>query len=262
MKQTSKYLLEIILFILLLMPVSPARSQGFSGLISSYTGEGDKTAETEEKRKKKKGESIDFFALGFDKLSLSFFARLVIDIISVLVLIRLIYYPIYRKKDFFFTFFIFNIVIFIITYLMNKVELSMGAAFGLFAVFSLLRYRTEDISTKDMTYLFVVIALGLISAINKGTVIETTIINIIILVVAYALDANFLMKNENTKKIQYENIELIRVENYQLLLDDLKKRTGLNIHKISIDRIDFLHDTATITIYYYNSNGTNQQIHI
>lgn len=130
----------------------------------------------------------------------------------------------------------------------------MGAAFGLFAVFSLLRYRTENISAKDMTYLFVVIALGLISAVNKGTFMETSIINGIILVIAYTLDANLLIKNENTKRIQYENIELVRPENSELLLDDLRKRTGLNIHKISIDDISFLRDTATITVYYYDRN--------
>lgn len=129
----------------------------------------------------------------------------------------------------------------------------MGAAFGLFAVFSLLRYRTENISAKDMTYLFIVIALGLISAVNKGTFVETGLINFIILVFAYAMDANLLMKNENTQRIQYENIENIKMENRALLLEDLKKRTGLNIHKISIDRINFLRDTAIITAYYYDS---------
>ncbi|OFY86216.1 MAG: DUF4956 domain-containing protein [Bacteroidetes bacterium RIFCSPLOWO2_12_FULL_35_15] len=170
----------------------------------------------------------------------------------MLILIRLIYYPIYHKKDFFFTFFLFNIIIFVITYLLNKVDLSMGAAFGLFAVFSLLRYRTENISTKDMTYLFTVIALGLISAVNKGTFIETSIINGIILVIAYALDGGMFIKNENTKKIEYENIELIRPENSLMLLEDLRKRTGLNIHKISVDRINFLKDTATVTVHYFD----------
>jgi hypothetical protein len=127
----------------------------------------------------------------------------------------------------------------------------MGAAFGLFAVFSLLRYRTENISAKDMTYLFIVIALGMISAVNKGTFIETGVINLIILVVAYAMDANLFIKNENTKRIQYENIELVKPENSALLLEDLRKRTGLNIHKISIDDINFLRDTAMVTVYYF-----------
>ena len=95
----------------------------------------------------------------FDKLSDKFFLRLLIDVISMFVLVRLIYFRIYKKKDYLFTFFLFNIIIFIITYLLNKVDMSMGAAFGLFAVFSMLRYRTEGLTTKDMTYLFIVIAL-------------------------------------------------------------------------------------------------------
>ena len=189
----------------------------------------------------------------FDKLGHKFFIRLGIDFLTVLILIRFIYYPIYKKKDFFFTFFLFNIVIFIITYLLNKVDLSMGAAFGLFAVFSLLRYRTEDISAKDMTYLFIVIALGLITSVSKGTYFETGVINLIILFGAYFLDGNFFMKNENIQTVVYENIEMIKPENRLLLIEELKKRTGLEIHKISIGRIDFLRDTAMVKIYYYDT---------
>src|ERR1043165_2072258 len=103
----------------------------------------------------------------FDKLSDKFFWRLLIDLLSITVLVRFIYFRIYRKKDYLFTFYLFNIIIYIITYLLNKVDLSMGAAFGLFAVFSMLRYRTEGITIKDMTYLFLVIAIGLINAIIK-----------------------------------------------------------------------------------------------
>ncbi len=256
MKLSIHLLLQIVLVIFLLHPSSCLKAQETTG--TSYVSmlqekQANSQRVNQELNKKIMGDS-DFFVVGFDKLSGSFFARVLIDILFVFILIRLIYYPIYRKKDFFFTFFLFNIVIFIITYLLNKVDLSMGAAFGLFAVFSLLRYRTENISAKDMTYLFVVIALGLISAVNKGTFIETIIINGIILLIAYALDANLFIKNEKTKNITYENIELIRPENYVLLLDDLKKRTGLNIHKIRIDQIDFLHDTAKIIVYYYCSD--------
>lgn len=188
----------------------------------------------------------------FDKIGEKFFIRLLINFISVFILIRLIYYRIYKKKDFFFTYFLFNLVIFIITYLLNKVELSMGAAFGLFAVFSLLRYRTENISAKDMTYLFIVIAMGLITSVSKGSYFETSLINLIIISFAFFLDGNIFMRNEHIQKIQYENIEMIKPENHDLLIEDLRNRTGLNIHKISIGRIDFMKDTALIKIYYYD----------
>jgi hypothetical protein len=180
--------------------------------------------------------------------------RLLVDLLSIILLVRLIYYPVYRKRDHFFTFFMFNLTIFIITYLLNtKSGFSTGAAFGLFAVFSLLRYRTEDISARDMTYLFIVIALGLISSVNKGNILEIVIINAVILLAAWALDGGLLMKTEFVKTVQYENIELIRPENHEQLMEDLRKRTGLNIHKVSVGRVDFLRDTATLKIYYYEN---------
>ncbi|MBL0047613.1 MAG: DUF4956 domain-containing protein [Bacteroidetes bacterium] len=188
----------------------------------------------------------------FDKLGPKFFIRLLINVLSVTALVRMVYFPIYKKKDFFFTFFLFNIVIFILTYLLNKVDLSMGAAFGLFAVFSLLRYRTENISAKDMTYLFTVIAVGLITSVNKGTYFETIIINVIIILFAYFLDGNILVKNEKSQLIQYEKIDLIQPQKEAELIADLKTRTGLNVHKVSINYIDFLKDTAELTVYYYD----------
>lgn len=127
----------------------------------------------------------------------------------------------------------------------------MGAAFGLFAVFSMLRYRTEGLSMKDMTYLFLVIALGLITAVGSGSWLEIGILNAIIILVTYALESNLLMKKELSKIIQYENIELIRPEHKAALLLDLEARTGLKIIRISIDRIDFLRDTAQITVHYH-----------
>lgn len=187
----------------------------------------------------------------FDKLSDKFFWRLLIDVISMVVLVRFIYFRNYRKKDYLFTFFLFNIIIFIITYMLNKVDMSMGAAFGLFAVFSMLRYRTEGISTKDMTYLFIVIAMGLITAVSKGTYFELIVIDFIIIAFTYALDGNWLVRNEMAKNIIYENIEMIRPEHHEQLMEDLRKRTGLDIHRFSVNRVDFLKDVANIKIYYY-----------
>ena len=188
----------------------------------------------------------------FDKLSDKFFWRLLIDLAAITVLVRFLYFRIYRKKDYLFTFYLFNIIIYIITYLLNKIDLSMGAAFGLFAVFSMLRYRTEGISTKEMTYLFIVIAIGLISAVSKGSYFELILLNLILIVATYALDGNWLVKSEMTKIIIYENIELTKAENRAALIQDLRMRTGLNIHRISIIRIDYMRDMAEIHIYYYD----------
>ncbi len=188
----------------------------------------------------------------FDKISVSFLTRLLVDIVSVLILIRLIYYRNYRRTDLFLTFFGFNIIIFLITYLLNKVEMSMGAAFGLFAVFSMLRYRTEGISAKDMTYLFITIAIGLITAISNGSWAELSLMSCLLLLIISILESNLLIKKEQTKVVIYDNIELITPENRTILLEDLRKRTGLSIHRVEINHYDFLKDSCQLTIFYFN----------
>jgi hypothetical protein len=127
----------------------------------------------------------------------------------------------------------------------------MGAAFGLFAVFSMLRYRTAGISMKDMTYLFIFIAIGLLSAIHLEYY-ENIAINAIIIVLTFALDSRLFFKPFNTQKIEYDNTELIKPENREKLLEDLKQRTGLKIYDVSIGRIDFLKDCANIKVYYHD----------
>jgi len=186
--------------------------------------------------------------------------RLIIDLFSVFVLVRFVYFPIYKHRELFFTFFIFNLIIFLICFLLNKVELSMGAAFGLFAVFSMLRYRTEDISIKDMTYLFLVIAIGLIAAVTKikdtndlYEYIFLAIVNAIIILITYLLESNVLMKKEFVKIINYENINLVQSNREAELIADISARTGINVHRISIQKIDFLRDAAQIKIYYYEN---------
>lgn len=190
----------------------------------------------------------------FEKLGPKFFIRLGIDFASVFILIRFIYFPVYKTRENFFTFFIFNLIIFLITFILNKSDMSMGAAFGLFAVFSMLRYRTEGISTKDMTYLFLVIAMGLITALSKGNPLEISMINIIVIVFTFALETTVLMKKEVSQNIQYENIEMIKPDLRVELLADLENRMGVKINRISIGRIDFLKDTAMIRVYYYTTN--------
>jgi hypothetical protein len=192
------------------------------------------------------------------KLSGKIGFRLLIDLTAVFILVRFIYYPIYKHRELFFTYFIFNIIIFLISFLLNKVDLSMGAAFGLFAVFSMLRYKTEEIAIKDMTYLFLTIAIGLVSAVTKVKDTEDNIeylfligINAVVLLITYLLESNIFMKKENVKIIMYENIELIKADRKEELLADIKLRSGFNVHRYSINKIDFLKDAAQIKIYYY-----------
>lgn len=196
-------------------------------------------------------ETIETSFTLFEKLSPKFFIRLGIDLLAVIILVRFIYFPIYRSRENVFTFFIFNLVIFLITYLLNKVEMSMGAAFGLFAVFSMLRYRTEDISIKDMTYMFLVIAMGLINAVSKGSWDELSLLMAIIILITYLLESNILIKKEVSKIVMYENIELIKPENKDKLIADLESRMGVKINQVTIGKIDFLRDAAQIHVFYY-----------
>lgn len=192
------------------------------------------------------------------KLAGKFGIRLIIDVFFVILLLKFIYLRTYKSKDLVFTYFVFNIVIFSVAFLLNKVDLSMGAAFGLFAVFGMLRYKTEEISIKDMTYLFLNIAIGLICAVTKikGTedIYEYLFLiglNGVIFIIIYLLESNVFIKRESVKLVNYEKIENIKTDNQQALINDLKERTGINIHRISIQKIDFLKDSAQIKIYYY-----------
>jgi hypothetical protein len=189
-------------------------------------------------------DSADFFDLVL---------RFSVNFLVTFIIVRLIYYPLHKNKDYLFTYFIFNSIIFLILYVMNNVKMEFGVSFGLFAVFSILRYRTEDIPIKEMVYLFIIIAVALVNAMStkKVSVAEIAFANIMILVMIYTLENIWLMRHESTRTIVYEKIDLIKPENYSLLLQDLRERTGLNVHRAEIKNTDFQTDTARITIFYY-----------
>jgi hypothetical protein len=127
--------------------------------------------------------------------------------------------------------------------------MSMGSAFGLFAVFSVLRYRTEGLSSRDVTYLFLSIAIGLLTAVSKGTAADIALLNGIILAVVAVIDSNFLQKKQFSKKVVYDNLELIK--DLPKLREDLAAKTGLQIHKVEVLELDLIRDSAILTIYYY-----------
>ena len=197
----------------------------------------------------------EFFSSLINKLGDKYFRRLLIDVIAAGVLLFGIYFPNNnRNREYLFTLLMFNIVIFHIAFLLNGVNLSLGAAFGLFAVFGLLRYRTEDIPMKDMTYLLLSIAMGLIVAVARGDW-EPAVVCGVILLPTFLLDSKFIFKKELHKDVRYEQIEMVKPENYEKLMEDLRTRTGLDIHFISIQNIDFVRDTAIVRVFYYERRG-------
>ena len=192
---------------------------------------------------------IDFFDLeDFSKLLFKFG----INFIFLIIIVRLIYYRVKDDKDYVFTYIMFNILTFFICFLLRKVPMQMGFALGLFAVFGILRYRTEAIPIRQMTYLFIVIGISMINALsNKSiSIFEVLFTNGLIALITYLIDRLWFQTIEEKKSIIYEKIDLIKLENKQELIKDLKERTGLPIHEVKVDKIDFLRDTAAVTIYY------------
>ncbi len=165
--------------------------------------------------------------------------------------------PIYQRNrpnnlDFVFTYFMFNSLIFFFAFLLSSITINMGFAFGLFAVFAILRYRTDPIPIKEMTYLFIVITIGVINALSGAEVSYAALLftNITLVILTYFLE-NYWQKNLLLRmNIEYEKIENIKPENRDILLADLKERTGLNIQSLEFRRMNFLRDTARIRIYY------------
>lgn len=179
--------------------------------------------------------------------------RFSFNFVIAYIIIRWIYYPTHKNKDYLFTYFLFNIIIFMLCYMMRNTQLEIGVAFGLFAVFSILRYRTLNVGVMDMAYLFLIISVGVINSLsnNNVSIVEILFANLLIVGVIYILEKIWLVRIAANKVIVYEKIENIRPENYDKLIADLKDRTGLDVHRVEIGRVDFMRDVARIKIFYF-----------
>jgi hypothetical protein len=176
----------------------------------------------------------------------------VLDFLVTFAIVRFIYYPPRRSKDYVFTFFGFNAITFLISSLLSSADLSVGFGFGLFAIFSILRYRSEPIPLREMTYLFVVMALPVVNGVlvGQGQWAASLLANLALMTVLLVAEKGWGFQYEVRQTVTYEKIELIRPGRRQLLLADLRQRTGLPIKRLEIGSIDFLRDTAEINITY------------
>lgn len=193
--------------------------------------------------------------------------RFTFNIIAVWILVHLLYYPKSKRRDYYFTFMLISISVFFLIYLLSDVKLKIGFALGLFAIFGIIRYRTESMPVREMTYLFVIIAMSVINALSADVgYVELCAVNLLFISSTWFFESNTLLKHISTKLIQYDRIELIKPENRQTLICDLKQRTGLNIVKVEVGGLDFLRDMAVIKIYYEQSddriNTVNNQTKI
>ena len=184
-----------------------------------------------------------------DLLNTSVLLRLLTNFAAICILILWIYRMKRKNSGPLLSFFAVNIIIFFVALVLNKVSLSTGAAFGLFAVFSMLRYRTEGLDARDMTYLFMSISLGLLSAMCAGLP-DFALAAACLILTTLLLDGNALIIQHKSKEVVYDNIRLIVPERRQELIDDLKVRTGLNISSVEIKQVDLMKDTALIEVFY------------
>ncbi|MCC5924810.1 MAG: DUF4956 domain-containing protein [Crocinitomicaceae bacterium] len=179
--------------------------------------------------------------------------RLLLNFLFIGIIIRYIYYPRTQRKDYLFTYFMIGTIVFFLCFALKKLDIDIGMGLGLFAIFGILRYRTNTIAIKEMTYLFIIIGLSVINALAQQiSIFEISLVNIVILLMAGGLEYIFLLKHESRKTIIYEKIQLIHPDKYDEMLSDLRTRTGIPIHRFEIGEIDFLNDTAQVMIFYFD----------
>ncbi|UBD64938.1 DUF4956 domain-containing protein [Bacteroides salyersiae] len=177
--------------------------------------------------------------------------RFSFNMLVVWLMIHCLYYPKSGRRDYYFTFMLISISIFFLIFLLGGVKLKIGFALGLFAIFGIIRYRTESMPVREMTYLFCIIAISVINALAITiSYIELVVTNVIFLLATWLFESYILLKHVSTKLIQYDRIALITPDKRLELITDLEHRTGLKINSVEIGAIDFLRDMAIVKIYY------------
>jgi len=194
--------------------------------------------------------------LGIKIINVSDFLELMLRFALNTSLVFLVVHKLYAKnsqrKDFYFSYLAIGVIVFLLCFLLNNVKLELGFALGLFAIFGIIRYRTDTIPIKEMTYLFIVIGISVVNALanKKVSYVELMFTNAVIFFGLWFLENRLMLKQEGSIKLVYEQIENIHTDNETDLMADLKKRTGINISRYEIKKVDFLRDIAEITLYY------------
>ena len=189
--------------------------------------------------------------------------RLGINLLFLTILIRFLYYPKTQRKDYLFTYYLIGTITFFLCFGLMQMDIDTGMGLGLFAIFGIIRYRTDAIEIKEMTYLFMIIGVSVVNALasNELRVSEVGVINVSVVLLTFILENLWLMKHETRKTINYERIDLITPEKYDEMKADLEKRTGLSINRVEIGKIDFLNDTALIRIFYFDDEQAFSDYH-
>jgi hypothetical protein len=191
---------------------------------------------------------LDSLSTGWESLLLLFG----LNLISSLVVVRLIYHMAAKRRDFVFTFMLVSTAVFLLCRLLAGVEIDLAFALGLFAIFGIIRYRTNAIPIREMTYLFIVIALAVINALAplSASWIEIAVANALIWALAYILERLWFVEHMATKMVVYDRIDLLHAGKRHELIQDLEKRTGVTIAHLEIGKVDLLRDTANLKIHF------------
>lgn len=182
-------------------------------------------------------------------LTLDFLARTIIFIAGIHIILRAVYFKFTPNREAFLGFYLLGNGVYLVTYLLHSIEMSMGFAFGLFAVFAMLRYRTEPIEIRDMTYLFMVIVVALISSVANLQYYEIVVVISLICLVSRFAETNFCAPKITERRITYDRVDNIHPDNERELIADLQDRLGLNVLKVEVVKVDYLTDSAQMKLF-------------
>ena len=201
----------------------------------------------------------DLFSIGFTDTLIRFVVCMLVN----WFIVQFLYFRKSHRRDFYFTFVIISIAIFFLVYLMmgmDRGKATMGVGLGLFGIFSIMRYRTDTMPVREMTYLFVVVCLSVVHAMavslgvdSDGEILGTPLAELVVIdliVIIGIVIFESVLKNETSKIVQYDRIELIKPENRDKLIADLNDRLGLEVTNVKVGAVDFLRDMAILRVYY------------
>lgn len=183
--------------------------------------------------------------------------RFLFNSVFIWIIIQKLYYPKSQRRDYYFTFALISVSIFFLISLLGSVKIKVGFALGLFAIFGIIRYRTESMSVREMTYLFVIIAVSVINALAVTLSYGELLLTNVIFIICIRLCENIpYLKSRSEKLVVYDRIDLIKPDCRDELLKDLKDRLGLDIIDVEVGAVDFLRDTAMLKVYYGDRKGS------
>lgn len=200
------------------------------------------------------------FSSLFDQTStLDLLLAYLVHVVILIILIFGIYYTTFRRKNFVFTFFLIGSIVFFLSYVMSKLNLNMGFALGLFAIFGIIRYRTDLIPIREMTYLFIIIGLSVLNGLTKNTLSlsEAVLLNLLTVGTVFIFEKVLNLRTEAFKVIVYEKMELLGPGNEEALKQDVRARTNIPVEKIEVLKYNFTKNSVVLKVYYHSKKSDN-----